>query len=126
VQALQKVPLNKICSARSHPGPGRANIIGVDLTKRVFRVYEVLSDGAVAFRNQISRAKLLSFLSFQMEEAAGAVRQCGGVNRGLRANGHRRRGLQANGHRRRGRDGQLTDAFSSARASVMDPIRRLP
>jgi hypothetical protein len=56
----------------------------VDGTKRVFRVYEVCSDGAAAFRKQISRAMVVSFLSFQMEEAAEAARQCGRVNRGLR------------------------------------------
>jgi transposase len=43
----------------------KASIIGVDLAKHVFQVHGARSDGSVAFRKRISRAKLLLFLSSQ-------------------------------------------------------------
>jgi transposase len=56
----------------------KASIIGVDLAKHVFQVHGARSDGSVAFRKRIYRAKLLPFLSSQpkcivaMEACAGA------------------------------------------------------
>jgi hypothetical protein len=37
------------------------SIIGLDLAKNLFQVHGPWSDGSVAFRRKISRAKLLSF-----------------------------------------------------------------
>jgi hypothetical protein len=60
----------------------KANIIGVDLAKHVFQVHGACSDGSVAFRKKISRAKLLSFLSSQPKcvlamEACARAHACG-------------------------------------------------
>lgn len=44
---------------------GQATIIGIDLAKRVFQVHGAGAEGSVAFRKQVSRARLLPFLAEQ-------------------------------------------------------------
>ena len=56
------------------------SIIGIDLAKRSFQVHGAKADGSVAYRRELSRAKLLSFLASQpgctvaMEACASARR----------------------------------------------------
>lgn len=38
-------------------------IIGIDLAKNVFQLRGMVSDGSVAFRKKLSRAKLLPFIA---------------------------------------------------------------
>jgi len=53
-------------------------IIGIDLAKNVFQLHGMASDGSVAFRRKLSRAKLLPFIAehptclVAMEACAGA------------------------------------------------------
>ena len=44
---------------------GQANIIGVDLAKRVFQVHGAAADGSVVFRKKLSRSQFLVFLAGQ-------------------------------------------------------------
>ena len=41
------------------------SIIGLDLAKNVFQVHGACSDGSVAFRRKLPRAKVLSFFAAQ-------------------------------------------------------------
>jgi transposase len=42
-----------------------ASIIGIDLGKRSFQLHGACADGAVAFRQKLSREKVLAFLAHQ-------------------------------------------------------------
>jgi transposase len=55
------------------------SIIGLDLAKNVFQAHGALSDGTVAFRVKISRAKLITFFS-SMPRCMVAMEACGAAH----------------------------------------------
>lgn len=68
----------------------KATIIGIDLAKHVFQLHGAGSDGSVAFRKKISRAKLLSFLASR-PKCVVAMEACAGAHawgRDIQALGH--------------------------------------
>jgi transposase len=56
-----------------------ASIIGIDLGKRSFQLHGAGADGAIAFRQKLSREKVLAFLARQ-PSAVVAMEACGSAH----------------------------------------------
>ena len=63
---------------------GEVSIIGIDLAKNSFQVHGAGSNGPVAFRSKLTRAKVLPYLAAQPDRSV-AMEACAGAHHWGRA-----------------------------------------
>ena len=108
----------------------QVSMIGIDLAKNSFRLHGARSDGSVAFRKKLSRAKALGFPASQ-QHCTVAMEACGGAHHWGRKIGclghavqlapfsphHKRRKLHPRLHRRKNQTNQTHRPAASSMLS---------